>query len=164
MPWLIDRSACLVEPVAVELLAPPVLVLSPQQARPTPRQVAAHETHREPTVSKVLCSSELLTLSCSCRLDALVRLTELTELTALMPSSGQSRSTCASFCCLTATLRPPLQRTPSLPWIHVVTRIAPPRFTRLRFQLRLSSRDPQDFARRVRLAWSFSAAWLGCSG
>ena len=57
-------------------------------------------------------SSELLTLSCSCRLDALVRLTELTELTALMPSSGQSRSTCASSCRLTATLRPHLHRTP----------------------------------------------------
>ena len=110
MPLLIDRSACLVEPVTVELLAPPVLVLSPQQARPTPRPVAAHETHREASFSKVLCSSELLTLSCSSRLDALVRLIELTELTALMPSSGQSRSTCASSCCLTATLRPPLQR------------------------------------------------------
>ena len=112
MPLLIDRSACLVEPVAVELLAPPVLVLSPQQARPTPRPVAARETHREASLSKVLCSSELLTLSCSCRLDALVRLIELTELTALMPSSGQSRSTCASSCRLTATLRPPFQRTP----------------------------------------------------
>ena len=65
--------------------------------------------------------------------------------------------------CLTATLRPPLQRTPSPPWIHVLTRIAPPRFTRLRFQLRLSSHDPQDFAKRVRLARSFSAAWFGCS-
>ena len=54
MPLLIDRSACLVEPVAVELLAPPVLVLSPQQALPTPRQVAAHETHREASLSKVL--------------------------------------------------------------------------------------------------------------
>ena len=103
MPLLIDQFACLVEPVVVELLAPPVLVLSPQQARPTPRPVAAHETHREASLSKV-CSSELLTLSCSCRLDALARLTELTELTALMPSSGQSRSTCASSCCLTATL------------------------------------------------------------
>ena len=62
MPLLIDRSACLVEPVAVELLAPPVLELSPQQARPTPRPVAAHETHREASLSKVLCSSELLTV------------------------------------------------------------------------------------------------------
>ena len=164
MPLLIDQSACLVEPVAVELLAPPVLVLSPQQARPTPRPVAVHETHREASLSKVLCSSELLTLSCSCRLDAMVRLTELTELTALMPSSDQSRSTCASSCRLTATLRPLLQRTPSPPWIHVVVRIAPPFFTKLRFHLRLSSRDPQDFAKRIRLAWSFSAAWLGCSG
>ena len=109
-------------------------------------------------------SSELLALSCSCRLDALVRLTELTELTALMPSSGQLRSTCASSYRLTATLRPPLQRTPSLPWIHVVTRIAPPCFTRLRFQLRLSSRDPQDSAKRVRQTRSIGAAWLGCSG
>ena len=140
MPLLIDRSACL-----------------------TPRPVAAHETHRDASLSKVLCSSEL-TPNCSCRLDALVRLTELTELTALMPSSGQSRSTCASSCCLTATLRPPLQRTPSLPWIHVVTRIAPPRFIRLRFQLRLSSRDPQDFAKRVRQTRSIGAAWLGRSG
>ena len=89
----------------MELLAPPVLVLSPQQARPTPRLVAAHETHREDSLSKVLS----LTLRCSCRLDALVR---LTELTVLMPSSGQSRSTCASSCRLTATLRPPFQRTP----------------------------------------------------
>ena len=54
MPLLIDRSACLVEPVAVELLAPPVLVLSPQQALPTPRPVATHETHREASLSKVL--------------------------------------------------------------------------------------------------------------
>ena len=54
MPLLIDRSACLVEPVAVKLLAPPVLVLSPQQALPTPRPVAAHETRREASLSKVL--------------------------------------------------------------------------------------------------------------
>ena len=108
--------------------APLVLVLSPQQARPTPRPVAARETHREASLLKVLCSSELLTSSCSCR--------------------------------LTATLRSLLQRTSSLPWIHVVTRIATP----CRFQLRLSSRDPQDFAKRVRQTWSNSAAWLGCSG
>ena len=38
---LIDRSACLVEPVSVESCAPSVLVLSPQQARPAPRPVAA---------------------------------------------------------------------------------------------------------------------------
>ena len=54
MPLLIDRSACLVEPVAVKLLAPPVLVLSPQQALPTPRPVAAHETRREASLSRVL--------------------------------------------------------------------------------------------------------------
>ena len=147
----------------MELLAPPVLVLFPQQARPTPRPVAARETHREASLSKVLCSSELLTLSCSCRLDAFVRLTEVTELAALMPS-GQVLSTCASSFCLTATLRPPLQRTPSSPWIHVVVRIAPPCLTRIRFQLRLSSRDPQDFAKRVRQTRSIGAAWLGCSG
>ena len=39
----------------MELLAPPVLVLlSPQQALPTPRPVAAHETHREASLSMVL--------------------------------------------------------------------------------------------------------------
>ena len=38
----------------MELLAPPVLVLSPQQALPTPRPVAAHETHREASLSKIL--------------------------------------------------------------------------------------------------------------
>ena len=104
--------------------------------------------------------SEPQTLSCSCRLDALVRLTELTELTALMPVSIDLCIILSSHC----TLRPPLQRTPSLPWIHVVTRIAPPCFTRLRFQLRLSSRDPQDFAKRVRQTRSIGAAWLGSSG
>ena len=40
---LIDRSTCLVEPVTVESCAPPVLVLSPQQARPAPRPVAARD-------------------------------------------------------------------------------------------------------------------------
>ena len=40
---LIDPSACLVEPVTVESCAPPVLVLSPQQARPAPRPVAARD-------------------------------------------------------------------------------------------------------------------------
>ena len=40
---LIDRSACLVEPVVVESCAPSVLVLSQQQARPAPRPVAARE-------------------------------------------------------------------------------------------------------------------------
>ena len=36
---LIDRSACLVEPVTVESCAPPVIVLRPQQTRPAPRPV-----------------------------------------------------------------------------------------------------------------------------
>ena len=144
--------------------AAPVLVLSLQQKHDR-RRIRSPLTKpiARPPCRRSCRPSELLTLSCSCRLDALVRLTELTELTALMPSSGQLRSTCASSCCLTATLRPPLQRTPSPPWIHVIVRIAPPCFTRLRFQLRLSSRDSQDFAKRVRPAWSFSAAWLGCS-
>ena len=38
---LIDRSTCLVELVVVESCTPPVLVLSPQQARTVPRPVAA---------------------------------------------------------------------------------------------------------------------------
>ena len=98
MPLLIDRSACLVEPVVVELLCSPPCLL-----------------HVQRRVRPLLCSSELLAPSCSkrscrkepfsrvvsqscapCLLDALVRLTELTELTALTPSSSQSRSTCAS--------------------------------------------------------------------
>ena len=106
MPLLIDRSACLVEPVTDGASCSSHACAVPAGSTTNAASVAAHETHREALLSKVLCSSELLTLSCSCRLDV----TELTELTALMPS------TCASSCCLTATLRPPLQRTLSLPW------------------------------------------------
>ena len=67
---LIDRSACLVEPVAVESCAPPpVLVLSPQQARPAPRPVAAREFPLREALWNVFCSlraySELL-LSLHC--------------------------------------------------------------------------------------------------
>ena len=103
---LIDRSA---EPVAVELLAPPVFVLSPfKHYRRRVRSPLTKPIARPPC-PRSCPSSELLTLSCSCRLDALVR---LTELTALMPASGRSRATCASSCRLTATLRPPFQRTP----------------------------------------------------
>ena len=64
---LIDRSACLVEPVTVESCAPPVLVLSPQQARPTPRPVVAHEYPSRGLVEG-LVAPELLLPSCSlCR-------------------------------------------------------------------------------------------------
>ena len=59
---LIDRSACLVEPVSVESCAPPVLVLSPQQARPAPRPVAAREFPLREALWKVFCS-----LGCSLR-------------------------------------------------------------------------------------------------
>ena len=59
---LIDRSACLVEPVTVESCAPPVLVLSPQQARPAPRPVAARECPFREALWKVFCS-----LGCSFR-------------------------------------------------------------------------------------------------
>ena len=68
---LIDRSACLVEPVVVESCAPPppVLVLSPQQASPAPRPVAAREFSLREALWKVFCSlrahSELL-LSLHC--------------------------------------------------------------------------------------------------
>ena len=67
---LIDRSTCLVEPVVVESCAPPpVLVLSPQQARPAPRPVAAREFPLREALWKVFCSlrahSELL-LSLHC--------------------------------------------------------------------------------------------------
>ena len=59
---LIDRSACLVELVTVESCAPPVLVLSPQQARPAPRPVAAREFSLREALWKVFCS-----LGCSFR-------------------------------------------------------------------------------------------------
>ena len=59
---LIDRSACLVELVTVESCAPPVLVLSPQQARPAPRPVAAREFPLREALWKVFCS-----LGCSFR-------------------------------------------------------------------------------------------------
>ena len=66
---LIDRSACLVEPVVVESCAPSVLVLYPQQARPAPRPVAARECPFREALWKVFCSlrahSELL-LSLHC--------------------------------------------------------------------------------------------------
>ena len=67
---LIDRSACLVELVVVELVAPPVLVLSPQQARPAPRPVAAREFPLREALWKVFCSPGLLIPSCSCRFTA----------------------------------------------------------------------------------------------
>ena len=60
---LIDRSACLVEPVSVvESCAPPVLVLYLQQARPAPRPVAAREFPLREALWKVVCS-----LGCSLR-------------------------------------------------------------------------------------------------
>ena len=59
---LIDRSACLVELVTVGSCAPPVLVLSPQQARPAPRPVAAREFPLREALWKVFCS-----LGCSLR-------------------------------------------------------------------------------------------------
>ena len=59
---LIDRSACLVELVTVESCVPPVLVLSPQQARPAPRPVAAREFPLREALWKVFCS-----LGCSLR-------------------------------------------------------------------------------------------------
>ena len=59
---LIDRSACLVELVTVESCAPPVLVLSPQQARPAPRLVERREFPLREALWKVFCS-----LGCSLR-------------------------------------------------------------------------------------------------
>ena len=67
---LIDRSACLVELVVVESCTPPVLVLSPQQARPAPRPVAAREFPLREALWKVFCSPGLLIPSCSCRFTA----------------------------------------------------------------------------------------------
>ena len=67
---LIDRSACLVELIVLESCAPPVLVLSPQQARPAPRPVAAREFPLREALWKVFCSPGLLIPSCSCRFTA----------------------------------------------------------------------------------------------
>ena len=53
----------------------------------------------------------------------------------------------------------PVTSPSSTPWIHVVhSDIASPCFTRLGFQLRLSSRDPQDAAKRARPT---RFIWLG---
>ena len=61
MSQLIDRSSCLVEPcVSDGVFAPPVLVLSPQQARPTPRPVVAHEYPSRGLFRRSCRSSELL--------------------------------------------------------------------------------------------------------
>ena len=67
---LIDRSTCLVELVVVESCTPPVLVLSPQQARTAPRPVAARGFPLREALWKVFCSPGLLIPSCSCRFTA----------------------------------------------------------------------------------------------
>ena len=98
---LIDRSACLVELVTVESCAPPVLVLSPQQARPAPRPVAAREFHLREALWKVFCS-----LGCSLRAApvASLQLLGLTE-KSWMISSLKRDSTLLSFIvCLLAPL------------------------------------------------------------